>query len=51
MDVYILRHGKAEEHTQTISSDAKRRLTESGNVFQKQLKILTLNLIKSLLVH
>lgn len=30
MDIYILRHGKAEEHTQTISSDYKRQLTETG---------------------
>jgi phosphohistidine phosphatase len=30
MEIYILRHGKAEEHTQNITSDAKRRLTETG---------------------
>lgn len=30
MEVYILRHGKAEEHTQNNASDAKRKLTETG---------------------
>ena len=30
MDIYILRHGKAEERSQNISSDSKRRLTEVG---------------------
>ena len=30
MDIYILRHGKAEEKTQNVSSDSKRRLTEGG---------------------
>jgi phosphohistidine phosphatase len=30
MDLYILRHGKAEEHTQSITSDAKRQLTKTG---------------------
>lgn len=29
MDIYILRHGKAE-HTQNITSDTKRQLTETG---------------------
>lgn len=30
MDVYLLRHGKAEERSANISSDAKRPLTASG---------------------
>lgn len=30
MEIYILRHGKAQERSSTISSDAKRRLTEAG---------------------
>lgn len=30
MEIYLLRHGKAEERRAGISSDAKRRLTESG---------------------
>ena len=30
MEIYILRHGKAEERSQNISSDSKRRLTEVG---------------------
>ena len=30
MDIYILRHGKAEERSQNITSDSKRRLTEAG---------------------
>jgi phosphohistidine phosphatase len=30
MDVYILRHGKAEERLSGIKSDAKRKLTISG---------------------
>ena len=30
MDIYILRHGKAEERSQNITSDSKRRLTEVG---------------------
>ena len=30
MDIYILRHGKAEDHIQTISGDQKRKLTEPG---------------------
>lgn len=30
MDIFILRHGKAEEHTPNITSDAKRKLTETG---------------------
>lgn len=30
MDLYILRHGKAEERSARITSDAKRRLTEAG---------------------
>lgn len=30
MDIFILRHGKAEERSQNITSDAKRRLTEVG---------------------
>ena len=28
--MYILRHGKAEEHTKNITSDSKRQLTETG---------------------
>ena len=30
MELYILRHGKAQEHTQSIVSDVKRQLTETG---------------------
>ncbi len=30
VNVYILRHGKAEELSERIKSDSKRRLTESG---------------------
>ena len=30
MDIYILRHGKAEDHIQTISGDQKRKLTDQG---------------------
>ena len=30
MDIYILRHGKAEERSQNITSDSKRPLTEAG---------------------
>jgi len=30
MEIYILRHGKAEQRSVMISSDAGRRLTESG---------------------
>jgi len=30
MDLYILRHGKAEERSASIRSDAKRKLAESG---------------------
>ena len=30
MDVYLLRHGKAEDRSANISSDARRPLTESG---------------------
>ena len=30
MDVYILRHGKAEQRSSQITSDAKRKLTVSG---------------------
>lgn len=30
MELYLLRHGKAQEHTQNIASDAKRELTEVG---------------------
>jgi len=30
MELYILRHGKAQEHTQNSASDAKRQLTEDG---------------------
>lgn len=32
MELYLLRHGKAEERHLGISSDAKRRLTESGRM-------------------
>lgn len=32
MELYLLRHGKAEESHSSISSDAKRRLTESGRM-------------------
>lgn len=30
MELYILRHGKAQEHAQNNASDAKRQLTEVG---------------------
>lgn len=30
VDMYILRHGKAEEHSKKMTSDAKRQLTETG---------------------
>lgn len=30
MEIYILRHGKAEERSQNITSDSNRRLTEEG---------------------
>jgi len=30
MDLYVLRHGKAEERSVNIRGDAKRKLTESG---------------------
>lgn len=30
MDLYVLRHGKAEERTSTVKSDSKRALTEAG---------------------
>ncbi len=30
MDIYILRHGKAEERSSNIKSDAKRKLTVTG---------------------
>jgi phosphohistidine phosphatase len=30
VELYILRHGKAQEHTQNIASDAKRQLTNTG---------------------
>jgi len=30
MDIYILRHGKAVERSQNITSDSKRSLTEAG---------------------
>lgn len=32
VDIYILRHGKAEAHTPTISGDHQRQLTESGRI-------------------
>ena len=37
MEIYILRHGKAEERPSGISSDAKRRLTESGRNEMEQV--------------
>lgn len=37
MEIYILRHGKAEERSSGISSDAKRRLTESGRNEMEQI--------------
>ena len=37
MEIYILRHGKAEERSSSISSDAKRRLTESGRNEMEQI--------------
>ena len=30
VDIYILRHGKAEDRMNTVTSDSKRRLTEVG---------------------
>ena len=33
----MLRHGKAQEHTTTISGDAKRQLTEAG---KKELEVI-----------
>jgi len=30
MDLFIIRHGKAEERSPTIKSDSKRKLTEEG---------------------
>lgn len=30
MDLYVLRHGKAEERASTVKSDSKRALTETG---------------------
>ena len=30
MELYILRHGKAQEHTQNFAGDSKRELTEVG---------------------
>lgn len=30
MDVYVLRHGKAEERSLTVKGDSKRELTEAG---------------------
>jgi phosphohistidine phosphatase len=30
MELYIIRHGKSEENSQNISSDTKRKLTETG---------------------
>ena len=30
MELYLLRHGKAQEHTNNIVSDSKRELTEAG---------------------
>ncbi len=30
MDIYILRHGKAEERLLTVKSDSNRKLTEAG---------------------
>jgi len=37
VEIYILRHGKAEERPSGISSDAKRRLTESGRSEMEQI--------------
>jgi len=30
VELYLLRHGKAQEHTNNIGSDSKRELTEAG---------------------
>ena len=30
MDIYILRHGKAEQHAPTVAGDYRRKLTEAG---------------------
>lgn len=37
MELYLLRHGKAQEHATTISGDAKRQLTEVG---KKELEVI-----------
>ena len=37
MELYLLRHGKAQEHATTISGDAKRQLTEAG---KKELEVI-----------
>ena len=38
MDVYALRHGKAEERTLSVKSDSRRKLTESG---KKELRCIS----------
>ncbi|MCG3780468.1 MAG: Phosphohistidine phosphatase SixA [Nitrosopumilus sp.] len=42
MDLYLFRHGKAEERTSSVTSDSKRNLTEYGikeiNIISKSLK-------------
>ena len=37
MDVYVLRHGKAEERSPAVRSDSRRRLTETG---KKELRCI-----------
>jgi phosphohistidine phosphatase len=44
MDLYIIRHGKAEEKTASVTSDSGRKLTENGireiEMISKSLKAL-----------
>ena len=37
MEIFLLRHGKAEERTYNIRSDSKRKLTEAG---KKEIKLV-----------
>ena len=37
MEIFILRHGKAEEHASTIKGDAKRKLTETGKIEMEKI--------------
>lgn len=46
MELYLLRHGKAQEHTQNITSDSKRQLTQAGTkeleCIAKAMKLLNI---------